>query len=91
MGSQQQPKGISYEFGTVITAYVAGGTIELDEFPNHLQHLASAYIFELAVFILKRFESRLASSTSIIPNLLRQRCSVATEICFCYQNCSWLR
>jgi len=38
--SQPRLKGLSYEFGTVITAYVAGGTMELDEFPHHLQHLA---------------------------------------------------
>ena len=26
-----------------------------------------------------------------IPNYFRQRCSVATEIGCCWQNCSWLR
>ena len=35
--SQPRLKGLSYKFGTVITAYVAGGTMELDEFPHHLQ------------------------------------------------------
>jgi hypothetical protein len=38
--SQPRLKGLSNEFGTVITANVAGGTMELDKFPHHLQHLA---------------------------------------------------